>query len=57
MYGFNALGCHAVAGDEMKEFTIKPEHKTELRVAQMRRTLGDRVQYGLDISRRAADYA
>ncbi len=40
---------------QMDEFAIEPCHAADLRIAQFPRALGDRVEHGLHIGRRARD--
>ena len=54
-HGVDAFRLQPVVGDEMHELSVEAEDVAELRPAQTRRPLGDRVEDGLDVARGGND--
>ena len=52
---FKHLRGKAVVRHEVEELAVEPVDKTELGLAKPRRALGNHVEHGLDVSRRATD--
>ena len=53
--GFQPFSAQTMTAGKVQEIAVEPRHEGELATAQPHRALGNRVEHGLDVGRRARD--